>query len=152
MAKTVKAPVAKRFSRIGKNQKRAAYAISMVAATLTGLSLNDLAAGTQLVTGVATWQAWAFAFGIDLGFIGLEVAHVIIPNPAPAVKHVFARYAMPTTVGTLIASACMNASQFAQHAEPYSVMWFAAIAMGIGIPAMIYSLTRVSTTLLGTRH
>ena len=141
-----------KFSKIGRSQKRAAYAIAAVAATLTALSLNDLAAGTQLVTGVAPWQAWAFAVGIDLGFIGLEVAHVIVPNPATAVRRAFKTFAVPTTIGTLAISAAMNASQFAQHAAPYSLVWFAAVGMGVAIPALIYSLTRVSTTLLGTRH
>jgi hypothetical protein len=53
-------------------QSDAAIAIGGVGVTLVTLSLNHLAHGIELVTGAPTWEAWAMAIGIDLGFVALE--------------------------------------------------------------------------------
>lgn len=83
------------------------------------------------------------AVGIDLGFIALEVAQVIkLPD---ATARQVARYARPAIVGTMLASAALNAFGFASGAS--GLMVYPAIALGCAIPALIYALTRVAVAM-----
>jgi hypothetical protein len=127
-----------------RRQSGAAIAIGAVGVTLTTLSLSHLAHGITIVTGAETWEAWAMAIGIDLGFVALELAQVA--TVAEKVRKQVARFARPAIVGTLAGSAGMNAFAFAaQTVNPW--MMAAAIAMGVAIPALIYALMRVGAAL-----
>lgn len=132
------------YRRKMNRQRAAAYAIAFVALVLTALSLSHLAHGVQVLTKGAAWHAWAMAVGIDIGFIGLELAQLCVSAEALRVK--VARFATPAIIGTLIVSALMNAYAFGSQAENiYFVV--ASCALGISIPALIYILIRVSVAM-----
>lgn len=122
----------------------ASYAVGTVALVLTGLSLSHLAAGVQTLTHGSEWHAWAMALGIDLGFIGLELAQLCVTTAD--LRRTVERFACPAVQGTLVMSALMNAYAFAIHAPN---AWFAGAAcvLGVSIPALIYVLTRVSVAM-----
>jgi hypothetical protein len=110
---------------------------------LTALSLSHLAHGVDIVTGSSTYEAWAMAVGIDLGFVALELSQLSIGDRLR--RHV-SRYARPAIVGTLVGSAAMNAFAFAAQADGYC-MQAAAVAMGVAIPALIFAMTKVGAAL-----
>jgi hypothetical protein len=80
------------------------------------------------------------AIGIDLGFIALEIAQLCAATPG--VRKDIGRYTKPAIIGTLIASALMNALAFGAQAS--GPMIYPAIALGIAVPALIYALSRVA--------
>jgi len=84
------------------------------------------------------------ATGIDLGFVGLEVGQLCCSSDK--LRQAVERFARPAIIGTLIASALMNAFAFATAATswPYAA---AGCALGVAIPAMIYVLTRASMAM-----
>jgi hypothetical protein len=109
-------------------QRWTAYGVGGVAVALTALSLHDLAEGIRIVTHSATWQSYAMASGIDLGFISTELA---LLTASDRERKALSRFASPAIIGTLCGSAVMNAFAFAKDAEGL-VMTAAAIAMGVG--------------------
>lgn len=124
-------------------QKLATVAIAGVALTLTGLSLTHLTSGIQQVTGGQTVESAAMAVGIDLSFVALEVSQVLrLPD---ATARTVKKFAQPAIIGTMLASAALNAFGFAAHAQ--GLMIGPAIILGCAIPALIYALTRVSVAL-----
>src|SRR5262245_21592511 len=102
------------WSRAKKRQTQAA-AVGTVAMVLTGLSLHHLASGIELVTRAPMAEAWAMAVGIDLGFIALEAAQLCAATQAAA--KAIGRWSKPAIVGTLVASAVMNALAFGAQAD-----------------------------------
>jgi uncharacterized membrane protein len=145
-AAAVKAPPlhkSRRAMRALRRQAGTAIGVGAVAVTLTALSLSHLAHGVEIVTSSAPWQAWSMAVGIDLGFVALELSQLAISDKVRAQVSKFAR---PAILGTLAASAAMNAFAFAaQTVNPW--MMSAAITLGIAIPALIYALTRTGAAL-----
>jgi hypothetical protein len=138
-----------RATRAVRRQAGTAIGIGAVAVTLTTLSLSHLAHGITIVTGAEGWQSWAMAIGIDLGFVALELAQVA--TVAEKVRKQVARFARPAIVGTLTGSAGMNAFAFAAQTANHWMM-AAAVTLGIAIPALIYSLTRVGAALYVDCH
>jgi hypothetical protein len=138
-----------RAARAVRRQAGTAIGIGAVAITLTTLSLSHLAHGITIVTGAEGWQSWAMAIGIDLGFVALELAQVA--TVAEKVRKQVARFARPAIVGTLTGSAGMNAFAFAAQTANHWMM-AAAVTLGIAIPALIYSLTRVGAALYVDCH
>src|SRR5258707_694749 len=133
-----------RMSRAVRRQAGTAVGIGTVAVTLTALSLSHLSHGIEIVTGAQSWESWAMAVGIDLGFVALELAQ--IATVADRVRKQIGKYARPAILGTLVGSAGMNAFAFAaQTVNPY--MMAAAVTLGIAIPALIYPLTGVGAAL-----
>jgi hypothetical protein len=122
----------------------AAVGIGAIAAVLTGLSLSHLASGISLVTAAEDWQSWSLAIGVDLSFIGLELAQIMASTEH--VRRSTSGWARPAIACTLAGSAVMNAFAFAQHADGY-IMTAAAVTMGCAIPALIYVLMRVGAAL-----
>jgi hypothetical protein len=127
-----------------RRQSGAAIAIGAVGVTLVTLSLNHLAHGIELVTGAPTWEAWAMAIGIDLGFVALEASQLAAAGDK--LRKQIARFTKPAIIGTLIGSAGMNAFAFAAQTKN---LWMtaAAITLGIAIPALVYALMRVGAAL-----
>ena len=131
------------FQKKLKRQAMAGTAIGSVAVVLTGLSLDHLATGISIVTNVSGWQNWAMSIAIDLGFITLELAQ--LSATSEKVAKTISKFTKPAIVGTMVGSAFMNAFAFAAQASGYMVG--PAIVLGLAIPAMIYSLTRVGAAL-----
>jgi len=146
IAKTVpaKLPRTKKSTqkKVQSTQNVAAARILAVGLVLVGLSLSHLAQGIELVTGSGPIGSWSMAIGIDLGFIALELAMLTAPIDLRAKLNI---YAGPAIIGTLAASALMNAFAFASHATGQMV--YPAIALGCAIPALIFALTKTAATL-----
>jgi hypothetical protein len=128
-----------RANRALRRQAWTAVGIGIVALTLTALSLSHLAHGIVGVTGCEAWEGWAMACGVDLGFVGLELAQLTVGD---RVRKQIAPYSRPAIIGTLTGSAVMNAVAFSGQAHNTWLL-AAAIAFGIAIPALLYCLTQV---------
>lgn len=144
-AKKTKAPRQRSTPSAGyrrrlQRQRIAVGAVAAVAIVLTGLSLAHLAHGIALVTNAPLIEAWCMAVGIDLGFIALELAQLCAATPA--IRRSIERFTRPAIVGTLAASAVMNALAFGSAAE--GTMTYVAAALGVAIPAMVYALSRTA--------
>lgn len=137
VTKATKLP-SKQAIRAAQTRRLATYAVGAVALTLTGLSLSHLTCGIAEVTGGSTLDSGAMAVGIDLGFVALEVAQIV---DYQAVK----RFTQPAIIGTMLASAALNAFGFAAHAQ--GLMMYPAALLGCAIPALIYAMTRAAVAL-----
>jgi hypothetical protein len=100
-----------------------------------------------LVTRAPTAEAWAMAVGIDLGFIALEAGQLCAATQLAA--KTLGRWSKPAIVGTLAASAVVNALAFAAQAD--GLLVYPAAALGVAISALIYCLSRVALGLSVTR-
>lgn len=132
----------KREAVATKQQGIAAGVCGSVAAVLTALTLTHSAAGTGIMTNAPVWECWAMAGGLDLGFVALEAAKVLGRKSSLEEVNGLLNTAI---IGTLTASAIMNAFAFAHQATDWMV--YPAMALGISIPALIYCLTRVGCKL-----
>lgn len=126
-----------------RQQALAGTAICTVALTLTGLSLTHLSHGIEIVTHAPAWECWAMALGIDTGFVALEVANMAAATDKT--RKLIGRWTVPAILGTLAASAGLNALAFAWQADGW--MQLPAAALGIAIPALVYALTRVGASM-----
>jgi hypothetical protein len=99
------------------------------------LALSHLARGIEIITLAPTWEAYALAVGIDLGFIAIEGAQLLAATEK--LRKAIAGYTRPAIIGTLVGSAAMNAHAFAAQA---SGAWhpYAAAVLGIAVTALIY--------------
>jgi hypothetical protein len=136
-------PKRNHFAKAMRRQKLASTAVGIVAVTLTGLSLCHLAQGIEIVTSAATWESWAMAVGIDLGFVSLEAATLMAATDKLR-KHI-SQYTKPAIIGTLVGSALMNAFAFASQTTGWKLA--PAILLGLAIPALIYAMTRIGAAL-----
>ena len=138
----------KRNTKALQRQTYAASGIGLVAVSLAALSLSDLAHGVALVSpGSAGWQSWALAIGIDCGFISTEFVQLSIPEK---LRKSISGYTKPLILGTMLGSAIMNACAFAASATgPWA---YAAAALGMAIPGMIYALTRIAAAVYIDTH
>ena len=135
--------ISARMNKAMRRQMLASSAVGVVSVTLTALSLCHLAQGIEIVTSAATWESWAMATGIDLGFISLEAAQLMATTDK--LRKAISRYTRPAIIGTLTGSAIMNAFAFASQTTGWKV--YAAIALGTAIPALIYAMTRIGAAL-----
>jgi hypothetical protein len=135
-----------------RRQAGTATGVGIVAAILTTLSLSHLAAGITTLTGASTWEGWALAIGVDLGFVALELAQ--LATVSEKVRKEVSAFARPAIIGTLFGSAAMNALAFAGRyitIDPIA-MTVAAVVLGVAIPTLIYCLTRVGAALATDCH
>ncbi|MFG1300706.1 hypothetical protein V5F49_13000 [Xanthobacter sp. V3C-3] len=128
-----------------RRQRVAAGATGFVTLVLIALSLSHLAHGIGLLTGADWLERGAMAVGIDLGFVALEMSQLCAATEA--VRRSVARYALPAIVGTLAVSAGLNALAFASQAPLWTFQMYAAAALGVAVPAMIYALSRITFAL-----
>jgi hypothetical protein len=135
----------RRFARRLRHQALSAIGLGAVAVVLTGLSLTHLAHGITIVTHAPAWEGWSMAIGVDLGFIGLELANIVITNERVRVATQW--YRTPAIMGTLILSAIMNAFAFSAGAEIWTCLWGFGIGFGLVIPMLVYALTNVGAKL-----
>lgn len=138
--------VSSRFRRQERNKKIVGVVMAGVALVLTGLSLSHLAHGIEIVTHSPSWEAWAMAIGVDLGFIVVEVAKLTVDEKT---GRDICRNANVIIVGTMVGSAILNAFAFGALAE--GIMVVPAVTMGLAIPGMLYSLTKIIAKLCGAR-
>jgi hypothetical protein len=138
----------RRASKALRRQAGTAVGVGAVAVTLTALSLSHLAHGIEIVTGCQSWEGWAMAVGIDLGFVALELSQLTVSDK---LRRQVSRFARPAILGTLAGSAAMNAFAFAAQTTT-AYMMAAAVTLGVAIPSLIYSLTRVGAALATDCH
>lgn len=143
-------PNARRVSSTVRRQLHqqflAGTAVTGVALTLTGLSLTHLAHGIHIVTGASTWEAWAMAIGVDLGFVAVEFAKLSVNEKLAKEIN---RPANAIISGTMVGSAILNAFAFAAQAEGWMVI--PAVLGGLAIPAMIFGMTNIGAKLFGAK-
>jgi hypothetical protein len=133
--------------RAMQRQTWAAAAVCTVAVVLTALSLSHLAHGVRLVTGCPDWEAWALAAGVDLGLVACEIS--MLAAATDKVRREIGAYAKAAIVGTLIASAVMNALAFSAQSTGWLV--WPAVGLGIAIPGMVYALSRIAFGLAASK-
>lgn len=132
------------FAKALRRQTFSAIGVGSIAVTLTALSLTHLAHGIEIVTSAPTWESYAMAIGIDLGFMSAEFANLLASNEK--LRRHISKFTNPAIMGTLVGSAAMNAFAFASAACGWPMIC-AAIVLGVAIPALIYALTRVGAAL-----
>jgi hypothetical protein len=137
-----KVKVSRAAVRAMRRQVVIAGIIGGVAVALTALSLHHLATGVELVTHTSAWQAWAMAIGIDVGFIASELAQLVI---GAKLQKQIAIYLKSTIFGTLLASAAGNVGANVMYATGWLVA--PAVLFGLGVPVLIYLLTRIGAAL-----
>lgn len=140
-AKSVRKSV--RVTKAQRRQLMAAGCVGSVAMVLTGLSLSHLANGIELVTNSHSFEAWSMAVGIDLGFVSLELAQIMCAGEK--LRKQISRFTKPAIVGTLVGSAAMNAFAFAAQSSGW--MMYAAAALGLSIPALIFAMTKIGAAM-----
>jgi len=140
---------ASRAKRALRRQAGAAFGVGVVAATVTALSLHHLANGITIVTHAAEWESWSMAVGIDLGFVAMELAQILVMTDK--VRRAIQRFTRPAIGGTLVGSAVMNGFAFGSQADGW-VMMASGITLGAAIPALIYCLTRIGASLAMDCH
>src|SRR5437867_8257438 len=91
--------------RMSKQQATGAAVNSLIAGVLIALSLSHLAHGIELA-GSPAWEAWAMAFGIDLGFVGLELTKITANERTMKAIGTITNWAI---VLTMMGSAALNA-------------------------------------------
>ena len=138
----------RRADKALRRQAGTAVGVGAVAITLTALGLSYLAHGIEIVTGCQSWEGWAMAIGIDLGFVALELSQLAVSDK---LRRQVSRFARPAILGTLAGSAAMNAFAFAAQTTT-AYMMAAAVTLGVAIPSLIYSLTRVGAALATDCH
>lgn len=138
--------VSSTFRRQTRHNTYTGVFMTGVALILTGLSLSHLAHGIEIVTHSPAWESWAMAIGVDLGFIVVEVAKIVVDEKT---GREIRAYANATIIGTMIGSAILNAFAFGNAAEGF--MTIPAVTLGLAIPGMLYSLTKIIAKLLGAR-
>jgi hypothetical protein len=115
-------------------------ALAVVIATILGVSLQHLAWGIQAVTGTMAWSSWALAAAVDVGMVASEITLIVLARlPDIGVTPFARRY----VIATLAISIALNVLAF----WPDRIMVIAAIlavALGCGMPAGVYHLTRVA--------
>lgn len=125
-----------------------AIASLSVTTVLLGLSLVHLATGIEMITKCARWEAVALALGVDAAMVCSEAALLVSGTTAlRAIK----RWASGTIICTVVASAGLNSLAFASQAAEGSMFFYAAIAAGCAVPALIFSLTKIAAGLVSTK-
>lgn len=147
-SKTSKAPkkVSAKLLRRISWQHRAGMLLAAVATCMTAVSLAHIAAGVEHLThgAVPHWQSWCVAIGLDVNYIGMELAGVVAALQHTKDKlHQFTKYGIPAI---MLFSMCMNAIEFASGATNM-VETAAGVAMGVVLPALVWLTYRVALVL-----
>ena len=101
----------------------------------------------DILTGVPRWETICMAIGIDLAFIALEIA--MLAAATDRVRREIGAYCKVAIAGTLAGSAALNAIAFAAAATGWWI--YAAAALGIAVPALIFALSKVAFALAASR-
>jgi len=141
-----KQQVSNRMSRRLFLQHCTAVVLGLVASAITCVSLAHIAGGTEHLThgAIPHWQAWGVAIGLDVNYVGMEMAGLVAALQHVRDKlHRLTRFGIPAVMGF---SAAMNALEFAAGATSLAEL-AAGIAMGIILPALVWLTFRVAAIL-----
>src|SRR5215475_1473067 len=131
-------PVAKvsaRQARRTRLQHMAAALITGVAAAMTAVSLQHIAGTFIHQTGIADWQAWSMATGIDVNYVGMELAGVVAATQGTRDKlHKFTKFGIPAIM--LFSQAC-NVLEFTHNSSDMTSLVFGAVA-GVMLPVGVW--------------
>lgn len=129
-----------------KLQRSAGVLLAGVATTMTTVSLAHIAGGTEYLThgAVPTWQAWGIAIGLDVNYVGMEIAGVVAAAQHVRDRlHKLTRFGIPAVMGF---SMSMNAVEFSRGAtNDYELA--AGVAMGIILPGLVWLAYKVAAVL-----
>jgi hypothetical protein len=127
-----KKSASKRPSQSGQSSP-AKIALAAITFAVLTISLNDLAAGFGLLTGMPEWQCWLLAVGVDalycaVEYVMLTAGHDDREVTTAAVFMIFT---------TALLSSALNGLAFAAH----STMPWVAAGVGAMIPFLILGAT-----------
>jgi len=123
-------------------QRVSAALVGTATVALIGLSMHDLATGFVIATGMGTVKSAAMAFGIDFGYVAAEIAKLFSRGDA---ARKIKWWANAVIGGTMAWSAVLNGA--AWSADATGTWHYVAMALGASIPAMIFALSHIATTL-----
>ena len=119
-----------------KERKLALMFTLLVLITTLAVSLEHLAAGIAITTGIATWESWAMAIVIDAGMVAAEYA-ALVDRPT--------RYTRSSVILGLVLSAIFNCIAFTVRASMPSAI--IGIVLGVLVPTSLYISTQIAHTL-----
>jgi hypothetical protein len=126
---------------------RAARRLSVVcggiASAVLALSVVHCTEAIAGLTGSHWLLAALLAIGIDAGMVASEVAEVA--SHGTRAEQTVGRWARGYTLAAIVLSMLLNGYAFSQHAS--GALTYAAAALGIIIPALVYGLGRVAAHL-----
>jgi hypothetical protein len=138
--------ISDRKARRIRLQHGTAALIGCVAAAMTTVSLSHIAGGVEHIThgAIPHWQAWGVAVGLDVNYVGMEMAAVVAAyNHVRKRLHRLTRFGIPAVMGF---SMSLNALEFAAGAtNTYELA--AGIAMGVVLPGLVWLAFRVASVL-----
>lgn len=124
-----------------KERKMALRACLFVLILVLAVSIDHLAYGIQLSTGIELWESWAMAIAIDAGMIAGEYA-ALVDKPT--------RYTRFSVILGLLLSGIFNCLAFTFHAK--SLLYIAiGVTLGILVPTSLYALTQTAHILRRAR-
>src|SRR4051794_16040732 len=123
--------------------KRLAAVCGSVATGVLALSVVHCTQAIASLTGSHWCLACLLAIGIDAGMVVSEVAEVA--SHGTSAEATVRPWARGYTVAAVLLSMGLNAYAFAGHAT--GALVFAAVALGIIIPGLVYGLGRVAAHL-----
>jgi hypothetical protein len=126
-----------------RQAKQLATVCGSVATGVLALSVVHCTQAIAGLTGSHWLLAALLAIGIDAGMVASEVAEVT--SYGTGAEHTVGRWARGYTVAAVALSMALNAYAFGQHAT--GALAYAAAALGIIIPALVYGLGRVAAHL-----
>lgn len=136
-AGNVATPKAKpRKARLSLSNRFALAGFSVAGALVT-LSLCHLTEGIASLTGSHWFLSLLLAVGIDAGMAVAEGLLLLSPGESEA-----SRWAGRYVVGTLVASALLNAYAFTLHAPAGWGCQGAAVALGLALPLAVFALLK----------
>jgi hypothetical protein len=123
--------------------------VGVLSVALFGIavSLNHMSGGVEMLTKIPTWEAWAMAVFIDLGWGAFKGAELFCA--LEKTRKLIGPYTKWGVLGTMGVSSCLNAFGFAHNADPGTAAWCSA-AFGAVLPFGILALGKVGALLLTT--
>jgi len=123
--------------------KRLAAICGSVATAMLALSVVHCTQAIASLTGSHWLLAALLAIGIDAGMVASEVAEVA--SHGTNAEHTVGRWARGYTIAAIVLSMALNAYAFGQHSA--GALAYAAGALGIIVPGLVYGLGRVAAHL-----
>ncbi len=133
--------------RGGRKSMRSARRLAVVCGSVaTGVLALSVVHCTQAIAGL-TGSHWVLAMllaiGIDAGMVAAEMAEVNAHGTNA--ERTVGRWARGYTIAAILLSMGLNSYAFSQHAQGGLV--YAAAALGVIIPGLVYGLGRVAAHL-----
>lgn len=120
-----------------RDRKYALRACILILILILAVSIDHLAFGIQLATGIAVWESWAIAIAIDAGMIASEYA-ALVDKPT--------KYTRYSVVLGLILSGIFNCLAFTINAQS-TIYISVGVILGVLVPTSLYALTQTAHIL-----